>query len=105
MKIKFHPNPIFTLKQLVLICLSIITFCSCNNNRPEKGIVGETSPDSTNEELLSLDEKLSIMSSIMWIGSHPDDELYSSGTFSIATRRLGVYLYIVSFHKRSSDEA
>jgi len=43
-------------------------------------------------------EKLNNSSVIMWIGAHPDDELFTAGTFGYFTRNLNGHLVIVSLY-------
>ncbi len=43
-------------------------------------------------------EKLRRSHTVMWIGAHPDDELYTAGTFGYFTRDLHGHLVIVSLY-------
>lgn len=45
-----------------------------------------------------LEDKLREVDTIMWFGAHPDDELYTGGTFGYYTRDLGGHLIIVSLY-------
>jgi len=46
----------------------------------------------------SLEEDLKRAKTIMWIGAHPDDELFTAGTFGYFTRNLHGHLVIVSLY-------
>ncbi len=46
----------------------------------------------------SLKDKLKHAQTIMWISAHPDDELYTGGTFGYFTRDLHGHLVIVSLY-------
>jgi len=46
----------------------------------------------------SLLDELQNASVIMWFGAHPDDELYTAGTFGYFTRDLHGHLVIVSLY-------
>lgn len=43
-------------------------------------------------------EELASAKTIMWLGAHPDDELYTAGTFGYFTRDLKGHLVIVSLY-------
>ena len=45
-----------------------------------------------------LEDKLREVDTIMWFGAHPDDELYTGGTFGYYTRDLSGHLIIVSLY-------